>query len=216
MIGVQERNNIRLYRIFNSNTNICTDLTINNIINYRLRLANAELKDNELVGTTGSLEKIINKESFIILGMYEDSGKEYYRVAHTSGKVAELEKSKAIEFLEDKEVQNATIVSKSYIRGINWEIPTIKSEKSKELFSKILKIVMYHKANCHKEMPMIITPDTEHNKIGIKCRTVQLYESNYNCTEINSIISIEPNKMTIDLYDIIEGKKNKNGSITIP
>lgn len=131
VIGYKRNNSVNcVVRLFNERTGDTKDMNENDLVakkNY-IKMENARIRDNKLVGITGSLDKVLNECFFVVLGAYNIGSDDVkYKVVNTNGKVFIYSKENMIRLFSKAKVQNATLVQGKYIRGINWEIPEIEN-----------------------------------------------------------------------------------------
>ena len=137
IIGLLENGSEKLVRLYNDKKNQYRDMREKDVLfmldEETIKVKNAGIKGDKLVGTTGSLEKIKNKTVYIALGYISDAtGKPVsYKFVDSNGKVYIIEVHDCIGFFEKNIIQNASLVDGKFVRGINWELPCVEQEKKK-------------------------------------------------------------------------------------
>ena len=138
IIGVKNLNGQRYFRLLNTSTAPMKtrDMSEEDLMymldgNSSFKIENAELspRKDKIVGKTGTLDKIENKNNYVVLsGLTVDGELQGYRVVDSFGLVRDLKLDEAIPFLRDKSIQNASVVDGRFLRGINWEIPMVEKK----------------------------------------------------------------------------------------
>ena len=140
IIGAQKLNNERHFRLYNTKVseNNVRDISEKDLMylmrgNSNFKVQNAEVQDGKIVGIKGSLNKIENGICITVIGAINENGElAGYRFVDTTGKVYNMKVADAVQFLNGKPIQNASVVNGAYIRGINWEIPVIEDKGTKD------------------------------------------------------------------------------------
>ena len=158
VIGYKENGNgERLVRLYNSERKQTRDMKEKDLLFLKndLKIMNADVEGKKLKGTTGSLEKVLNQNFFVIVSAKANKdGILGYNIVNIDGKELYVELKDMPFFFRDCTVQNASLVNSgngTFVRGINWTIPVVEEKDtlpknikygcaySSEVASKLMK-----------------------------------------------------------------------------
>ena len=158
VIGYKENGNgERLVRLYNSEKRQTRDMKEKDLLFLKndLKIMNASVEGKKLKGTTGSLEKVLNQNFFVIVSAKANKdGILGYNIVNIDGKELYVELKDMPFFFRDCTVQNASLVNSgngTFVRGINWTIPVVEEKDtlpnnikygcaySSEVASKLMK-----------------------------------------------------------------------------
>lgn len=153
IIGILENGKDKMIRLYNDKKNQYRDMKEKDVLflldEETIKIKNADIKENKLVGTTGSLKKITNQNVYTVVGYIGDVDEKplAYKFVDSNGKVYIVRIVDCIDFFNRNLVQNASIVDNKFIRGINWSIPCVEKRKEevKKVENKILNFEIAEK-----------------------------------------------------------------------
>ena len=209
IIGAKKINGQRFFRLLNTSTAPMKtrDMNEEDLMymldgNSSFHIENAELspRRDKIVGKTGSLEKIENKDSYVVLsGLTMDGELLGYRVVDSYGLVRDLRLKDVIPFLSNKSVQNASIVNGRFLRGINWEIPMFELNRSRS------------KIKIEEDCKNISHPCDEINdSVGNPGNPGSNYSGCSGCTSPHPSDYVDREKMNTQSIKKLENKQKNN------